>query len=57
MEYIRIMYGVPAKRGGKVKCGQLNGTITGSDSGYLLIRLDGDKRSKRYHPTWNVTYL
>ena len=57
MEYIRLRYGVPAKRGAKIKyCGQ-PGKITGCDSGYLLIKLDGEKRSKRYHPTWNIEYV
>ena len=56
MDYIRLRYGVPAKRGAKVKYGNSLGTITGSDGGYLLIKLDGEKRSKRYHPTWNISY-
>ena len=56
MEYIRLKYGVPAKRGARVKYGDAHGTITGADGGYLLIKLDGEKRSKRYHPTFNITY-
>jgi hypothetical protein len=57
MDYIRAAYGVPAKRGGRIQYrGQL-GTITGADGGYLRIRLDGEKRSKRFHPTWLIEYL
>lgn len=62
MEYIRETYKVPAKRGGRVEYlasdGDLmEGTITGSDGAYLLIRLDGAKHSGRYHPTWALKYL
>ena len=56
MEYIRRTYGVPAKRGGRVDYRGQKGTITGSDGAYLLIRLDGEKRSKRYHPVWCLAY-
>lgn len=58
MDYIRLRYGVPAKRGGEVLYGsKMHGVITGAEDGYLKIRLDGEKRSKRYHPTYNITYL
>lgn len=58
MDYIRLKYGVPAKRGARIKygCNRL-GTITGAAGGYLRIRLDGEKRSQRYHPTWNIEYI
>lgn len=56
MEYIRVTYGVPAKRGARVKYGGAPGIITGALSGYLRIRLDGENRSKLYHPTWNLEY-
>ena len=56
MDYIRLRYGVPAKRGARIKYGNAFGTITGADGGYLCIRLDGEKRSKRYHPTWRIEY-
>ena len=49
MDYIRADYGVPAKRGARVKyTGGVDaalGTITGSLGHYLRIRLDGSKRS------------
>lgn len=62
MDYIRETYGVPAKRGGRVEYlasdGDLmEGTITGSVGAYLRIKLDGAKRSGRYHPTWALKYL
>jgi hypothetical protein len=51
MQRIRDMYGVPAKRGGRVRYsgpfGTREGTITGSTSTqmYLRIRLDGERLS------------
>lgn len=57
MDYIRLRYGVPAKRGGRIRYAKEEGTITGSDGGYLLVKIDGEKRSKRFHPTWNIEYL
>jgi len=66
MDWIRSNYGVPAKRGGRVeytpcegskdKPGKL-GTITGVNGPHLLIRLDGQKHSNPYHPTWQLRYL
>lgn len=62
MQYIREAYGVPAKRGGRVEysgAGRkgLLGTITGSKGARLLIRLDGNKHSHIFHPTWEMRYL
>jgi hypothetical protein len=62
MEYIRKTYKVPAKRGGRVEYlasdGELmEGTITGTRAAYLLVRLDGNKRSFTFHPTWGLKYL
>jgi hypothetical protein len=60
MEYIRDAYGVPAKRGGRVKFtggdAETTGTITGARGHYLRIRLDGHKRTMSYHPTWEIEY-
>lgn len=56
MDWIRLRYSIPAKRGMKIKYGGRPGVITGSDGGYLLIRLDGERRPARYHPTWNIEY-
>ncbi len=57
MDYIRKTYDVPAKRGMRVCADGDNGVITGSSGTYLLIRLDGEKTSNRYHPTWFMQYL
>ena len=63
MDYIRTTYGVPAKRGGRVEyTGRLGGAkllgkISGSRSGYLRIRLDGERFSLNFHPTWKMRYL
>ena len=56
---IRITRNVPAKRGGRVfvRSRKMFGTITGSFGGYIRIRLDGEKRSRIYHPTWTISYL
>lgn len=59
MAYIRTAYGVPAKRGGRVLYLYRNrtGTIIGSRSGHLRIRLDGDTHAGLYHPTWELHYF
>lgn len=61
MEYIRNYYGVPAKKGGAIEYTgdgtPKNGVITGSDGTYLSIRLEGQKFSRPYHPTWELRYL
>lgn len=62
LKYIREHYDVPAEIGGAVvyncpNIGPRRGTITGARGAYLLIRLDGDKHSGAYHPTWALTYV
>ena len=61
MKYIRKTYGVPVKRGACVEftCpgGVIQGTITSSRGPYILVRLDGDKFSMPFHPTWRMRYL
>jgi hypothetical protein len=60
MQYVRDYYGVPAKRGGRVRYmgeGEPRfGTITSADY-RLRIRLDGEKRTRIFHPTWELEYL
>ena len=63
MRYIRRHYGVPARRGGRVRytggpdgLARL-GTIRCSKGQYLSILLDGDKIPGKYHPTWKLEYL
>ena len=55
MEYIRKTYGVPAKRGLRVRCvafdGWCDGTITSADH-YVVVRPDPWPNARlRYHPT------
>ena len=63
MDYIRRTYGVPAKRGARVRLNwcppapAVEGVITGAAGARLRIRLDGEKRSRTAHPTWCVEYL
>ena len=67
MNYIRNYYGVPAKRGGRVRytgglqggvlVGARLGTIKSAHGGYLMILLDGDKYARTFHPTWNLEYI
>lgn len=61
MQYIRDSYGVPARRGGRVvytgEAMATTGTITSAEGARLRVRMDGDKRSGIYHPTWEMRYL
>ena len=61
MAYIRKTYGVPAKRGGRVRYtgGPVPefGTIVRSNGAYLNIRMDGAIESYPFHPTWELEYL
>lgn len=50
MDYVRKHYGVPAKRGMRVKTHMGRGSITGARSAHLRIRLDGELRSRLFHP-------
>jgi len=62
LAWIRKHYKVPAKRGMRVrytgKTGTVQlGTITAARQGYLQVRLDGERKAKSYHPTWEIEYL
>lgn len=65
LQYIRETYGVPAKRGGRVRFTPENGKkpwegrITSADGAYLRIFRDGDVKTypAPFHPTWGITYL
>jgi hypothetical protein len=64
IQWIRDNYRVPAKRGGRVKyTGHMFGlmpkfgTITGARNSHLRIRIDGQKHSLPFHPTWCIQYL
>lgn len=55
-DYVRRYYGVPAKRGGRVKFRGAPGVITSGAGNYLRIRLDGEAKSVLVHPTWEMAY-
>jgi hypothetical protein len=57
MDYIRMFYGVPAKRGGRIRVRSKTGTILGAAYPYLRIRFDGEKRVRHVHPEWRIEYL
>lgn len=66
MEYIRRAYGVPAKRGGRIKyTGNPHsvcfGRITSARNGRLRVLLDdrvpGYRGRVTLHPTWEIEYL
>lgn len=63
MKQIREYYGVPAKRGGRVRYKPfkskkaLYGTIKSTRDGWINVLMDGEKRPKSYHPAWRMTYL
>ncbi len=58
---IRRVYGVLAKRGGRVRYTgggvAVLGTIRSAGGPYVNIRLDGAKRTLAFHPTWELEYL
>ena len=59
-DYIRNYYGVPASLGGRVRYNHrepILGTITGTSGPHILIKLDGERFSKPYHPTDGIEYL
>jgi len=56
-DYVRSRYGVPAKRGGRVKFRGMLGTLTSGAGNYVRVRLDGEERSIIVHPTWEMEYL
>jgi hypothetical protein len=55
-DYVRHAYGVPASRGMRVTVGGKGGVITRGRGAHLGIRLDGETRADRYHPTSQITY-
>ena len=62
MKYIRDYYGVPARRGTRVRFtgsdrGPIVGTIASSQGSALQVMFDGDKRTSLVHPTWELEYL
>ena len=60
MTFIRCTYGVPAKRGARIRytdgVSKL-GTITSAKGLYLRVLFDGERNTRILHPIWNVEYL
>lgn len=59
MQRIREYYGVPAKRGMRIKTEGKSATITGTTHGamHLRVRFDDEpNRTYPIHPTWKVEY-
>jgi len=56
LAYIRDYYGVPARRGGRVRFDGRDGTIVGAQAQYLRVRLDGDRRPITAHAKWRMEY-
>jgi hypothetical protein len=57
MKYITEYYKVPAMRGARILFRGRPAKIVGSSGASLLIVLDGQKKSIKVHPTWEMTYL
>lgn len=51
LDYVRRTYCVPVKRGMRVvtECGK-PGVVTCGDGAHVRVRVDGEKRSGRWHP-------
>jgi hypothetical protein len=53
LSYVKEKYGVPVKRGQRVRVNMGRGgegAVTCGDGAHVRVRLDGEKRSGRYHP-------
>ena len=59
--YINRSYGLNAKKGSRVEytggADRQLGTVTGVDGAHLMIRMDGQKAPRPYHPTWELRFL
>ncbi len=55
-DYINNYYGLSLKRGMSCKFMGKSGRVTGVRGAYVPIKLNGDEKSKSYHPTWMIEY-
>ena len=53
-EYVRRYYNVAFKRGDQVRVDGTVGVIVSFPGQYLGVRFNGDRRTRRCHPTWRV---
>ena len=56
-EYVRRTYGVDYKRGDRLTIDGRPGTLVSFPDQYLGIRIDGEKRTSRAHPTWRIARI
>ena len=60
LDYVRRTYGVPARRGGRVRYEYLSGVYRygriASATNLLRVRWEDDGTRANLHPTWRVTY-
>lgn len=61
-EWVNQNYGLSVRHGQRVKYTgrpgvELFGKVTGVEGGYVMIKLDGQRHSFHYHPTWELSYL
>ena len=56
-DFIRKYYGVPAKRGGRIRTwtGE-EGTISSTHNATLKVKMDEDQRISYFHPAWGIYY-
>ena len=52
--YVRAYYNVDYKRGDRITVDGRPGVIVSFPGQYLGVRLDGEKKTSRAHPTWRV---
>lgn len=53
-EYVRRHYGVDYRRGDRITVDGKPGRIVSFPGAQLGVRLDGEKHTRRAHPTWHV---
>ncbi len=57
LDWVKKYYDLPfIKRGMRVQADGQMGTVTSGYGSYVRVRLDGEKRSDIYHPTWETVY-
>lgn len=54
--YVRLYYGLDIKRGQRVTVDGRPGVIVSFPEQYIGVRFDGEKHTRRCHPTWEVDY-
>jgi len=48
--YINNYYGLNIRRGTNITYNGRGGKVTGTSNAHVMIKLDGDKNAKPYHP-------